>query len=123
MAPTNTTRPATSRTGEHVDPADLICPECTEQVRCAPPGYWRVAWGLPAAGFSHWDGSALVMNAAQCSHTATSRVIGWSVRSVTGACTRAARSHARVLVTPSDHRANSRSSAVAPALRPRSTTP
>jgi len=30
-------------------------------VRCAPPGYWRVAWGLPAPGFSHQDGSALCL--------------------------------------------------------------
>ena len=35
---------------EYVDPTDLICPGCTEQVRCEPPGYWRVAWGLPAPG-------------------------------------------------------------------------
>ena len=61
MAPTNTTRPATSRTGEHVDPDDLMCPECREQVRCEPPGYWRVAWGLPAPGFSHEDASALCL--------------------------------------------------------------
>ena len=33
----------------YVDPADLICPECGEQPRCEPPGYWRVVWGLPAA--------------------------------------------------------------------------
>jgi len=45
----------------YVDPADLICPGCTEQVRCEPPGYWRVAWGLPAPGFSHEDGSALCL--------------------------------------------------------------
>ena len=45
----------------YVDPADLICPECGEQVRCEPPGYWRVAWGLPAAGFSHQDASALCL--------------------------------------------------------------
>ncbi len=45
----------------YVDPADLACPGCTEQVRCEPPGYWRVAWGLPAPGFSHEDGSALCL--------------------------------------------------------------
>jgi hypothetical protein len=45
----------------YVDPADLTCPGCTEHVRCEPPGYWRVAWGLPAAGFSHPDGSALCL--------------------------------------------------------------
>ncbi len=43
------------QTGEQVDPDDLICPGCGEQVRCEPPGYWVVAWGLPAAGFSHQD--------------------------------------------------------------------
>ncbi len=61
MAPTNTRRPATEHTDEHVDPDDLVCPECTEQVRCEPPGYWCVAWGLPAPGFSHEDGSALCL--------------------------------------------------------------
>ncbi len=45
----------------YVDPADLICPGCTEQVRCEPPGYWRVAWGLPAPGFSHQDATALCL--------------------------------------------------------------
>jgi protein-disulfide isomerase len=64
MAPTNTTRPATSRTGEHVDPDDLMCPGCGEQVRPEPPGYWLVTWGLPAAGFSHWDASALCLERA-----------------------------------------------------------
>ena len=24
---------------QYVDPADLICPGCGEQVRCEPPGY------------------------------------------------------------------------------------
>ena len=52
---------STQQTTEYVDPADLICPGCTEQVRCEPPGYWRVAWGLPAPGFSHEDGSALCL--------------------------------------------------------------
>ena len=60
MAPTNT-RPAIERPGEYVDPDDLICPECGEQVRCEAPGYWVVAWGLPAAGFSHQDSSALCL--------------------------------------------------------------
>ncbi len=46
-------------TGQHVDPDDLHCPGCGEQVRCEPPGYWVVAWGMPAAGFSHHDASAL----------------------------------------------------------------
>ena len=26
-----------------------------------PPGYWLVAWGLPAAAFSHQDASALCL--------------------------------------------------------------
>ncbi len=56
MATPTNTRPAT---GQWVNPDDLICPECGEQVRCDPPGYWVVAWGLPAAGFSHQDASAL----------------------------------------------------------------
>ena len=45
----------------YVDPEQLICPGCGEQVRCEPPGYWLVAWGLPAAGFSHQDASALCL--------------------------------------------------------------
>ena len=61
---TPNTRPATSRTGEHVDPDDLMCPECGEQVRPEPPCYWLVTWGLPAAGFSHWDASALCLERA-----------------------------------------------------------
>ena len=42
-----------------VDPEQLICPGCGEQVRCAPPGYWRVADGLPVPQFSHHDATAL----------------------------------------------------------------
>ena len=53
----NTQQAADDR--QYVDPADLTCPGCGEQVRCEPPGYWRVAWGLPAAGFSHEDATAL----------------------------------------------------------------
>ena len=45
----------------YVDPEDLVCPGCGEQVRCEPPGYWLVAWGLPAAAFSHQDASALCL--------------------------------------------------------------
>ncbi len=60
MTPTNT-RPATEHTDEHADPDDLVCPGCGEPVRCEPPGYWLVAWGLPAAGFSHQDDSALCL--------------------------------------------------------------
>ena len=57
-----THRPQTSSTpARYVDPEQLICPGCGEQVRCEPPGYWLVAWGLPAAGFSHQDGSALCL--------------------------------------------------------------
>ena len=53
-----------STPARYVDPEDLICPGCGEQVRCEPPGYWLVAWGLPAAGFSHWDASALCLERA-----------------------------------------------------------
>ncbi|MGI9000836.1 MAG: hypothetical protein ACR2GH_04145 [Pseudonocardia sp.] len=50
----------TTRTvGRFVDPEDLICPGCGEQVRCAPPAYWRVRDGLPVPQFSHLDRSAL----------------------------------------------------------------
>jgi hypothetical protein len=42
-----------------VDPDDLLCPGCLEPVRCAPPGYWRVADGLPAPQFSHQDARPL----------------------------------------------------------------
>ena len=57
-----TQRPQTSSTpARYVDPEQLICPGCGEQVRCEPPGYWLVTWGLPAAGFSHWDASALCL--------------------------------------------------------------
>lgn len=42
-----------------VDPGALVCPGCREWARPRPPGYWRVADGLPAPRFSHSDGSAL----------------------------------------------------------------
>ena len=45
----------------YVDPEHLICPGCGAQVRPEPPGYWLVAWGLPAAAFSHWDATALCL--------------------------------------------------------------
>jgi len=61
MAPTNTRRPATEHAGQYVNPDDLICPGCGEQVRPEPPGWWLVAWGLPAAGFSHQDATALCL--------------------------------------------------------------
>ena len=57
-----THRPQTIPTpARYVDPEDLVCPGCGEQVRPEPPGYWLVAWGLPAAAFSHWDASALCL--------------------------------------------------------------
>ena len=57
-----TQRPQTSSTpARYVDPEQLVCPGCGEQVRCEPPGYWLVAWGLPAAGFSHRDATALCL--------------------------------------------------------------
>ena len=57
-----THRPQTIPTpARYVDPEQLVCPGCGEQVRCEPPGYWLVAWGLPAAGFSHQDASALCL--------------------------------------------------------------
>ena len=61
MATPTNTRPATE---QWVNPEDLMCPGCGEQVRPEPPGYWLVAWGLPAAGFSHWDASALCLERA-----------------------------------------------------------
>ena len=54
--------PQTSSTpGRYADPEALVCPGCGERVRCEPPGYWLVAWGLPAAGFSHQDATALCL--------------------------------------------------------------
>ena len=50
----------TGRSRRFVDPYDLTCPGCGERpVRCVPPGYWRVADGLPAPQFSHQDRSPL----------------------------------------------------------------
>lgn len=45
--------------GRFVDPEDLICPGCGEQVRCSPPGHWRVVDGLPVPLFSHADATPL----------------------------------------------------------------
>lgn len=45
--------------GRFVDPKNLVCPGCKEQVRPEPPGYWVVKEGLPAPGFSHQDATAL----------------------------------------------------------------
>lgn len=42
-----------------VNPEHLACPVCCEVVRPEPPGYWRVADGLPRPEVSHQDGSAL----------------------------------------------------------------
>ena len=61
MATPMNTRPATGHAGQWVNPEDLVCPGCGEQVRPEPPGYWLVAWGLPASGFSHWDATALCL--------------------------------------------------------------
>jgi hypothetical protein len=61
MATPMNTRPATGHAGQWVNPEDLVCPGCGEQVRCEPPGYWLVAWGLPAAAFSHQDATALCL--------------------------------------------------------------
>ena len=52
-------RSQTADRGRFVDPEQLICPGCGEQVRPEPPAYWRVCDGLPAPQFSHPDGTAL----------------------------------------------------------------
>lgn len=52
--------PTTRTVRWFVDPEDLMCPGCGERpVRCAPPGYWQVADGLPVPQFSHHDATAL----------------------------------------------------------------
>jgi len=48
MDQANTQQTADDR--QYVDPADLICPGCGEQVRCEPPGYWLATWGCPRPG-------------------------------------------------------------------------
>ena len=50
------THPTTDR--RFVDPEELICPGCGEQVRCAPPDGHMVD-GLPVPQFSHPDATAL----------------------------------------------------------------
>jgi len=55
---------ATTCVRRFADPEDLICPGCGEQVRCAPPAFWRVHDGLPVPQFSHLDRSALCRVAA-----------------------------------------------------------
>jgi hypothetical protein len=47
-----THRTHNQRCGRFVKPENLICPGCGEQVRPEPPGYWRVADGLPVPTFS-----------------------------------------------------------------------
>lgn len=59
MSTTAITLESSTRHPRFVDPDDLICPGCGEQVRCAPPGYWRVADGLPVPQFSHHDATTL----------------------------------------------------------------
>ncbi len=55
--PTHT--PARGERDRFVDPEQLVCPGCWEQVRPEPPGYWHVADGLPTPQFSHHDATAL----------------------------------------------------------------
>ena len=75
--PTQPTRTAADARGRFVDPDDLVCPECGEQVRCDPPGYWVVAWGLPAAGFSHQDASALCVARSTGRPAEPVEITGW----------------------------------------------
>ncbi len=57
---TSTTTGALTRTVRRfVDPEDLYCPGCGDQVIGVPPAYWVVGDGLPVPGFSHPDRSAL----------------------------------------------------------------
>ena len=58
------THPTTDR--RFVDPEELICPGCGEQVRCAPPD-GHVVDGLPVPQFSHPDATAL------CAHPVRGR--------------------------------------------------
>jgi hypothetical protein len=52
--------PAIGTKVRYVDPDDLICPGCGEQVNCQPPGNVRAGEGLRRTpNFSHPDGSAL----------------------------------------------------------------
>lgn len=61
---TRTMSTTSTRARRFVDPEDLICPGCGEQVRCAPPAFWQVSDGLPVAEFSHPDRTALCRTAA-----------------------------------------------------------
>lgn len=63
---TTSTQPATSTTtlssgspSRLVDPEDLFCPGCGEQVRCAPPEEGSGLDSEPGAEFSHSDRSEL----------------------------------------------------------------
>ena len=51
------TNPTTVR--RFVDPEDLICPGCGEQVRCAPPRLLACRGRAPVPAFSHPDATAL----------------------------------------------------------------
>ncbi|RZT75516.1 hypothetical protein EV383_6257 [Pseudonocardia sediminis] len=46
-----------------VDPGQLHCPSCREQVRCAPPQGWPDRAGA-APLFSHPDGTVLCLDQA-----------------------------------------------------------
>ncbi len=56
---TGTRTTSSTSTQRLVDPEDLICPGCREQVRCAPPAFWTIGDGLAAPQFSHADRTAL----------------------------------------------------------------
>lgn len=47
-----------ARQSVEVEPDDLVCPGCAEQVACAPPSGWPERAGA-RPGFSHRDGSVL----------------------------------------------------------------
>ena len=49
----------TAGNGRWQDPGRLVCPGCGGSVRPEPPGYWRVADGLPAPMWSHADATPL----------------------------------------------------------------
>jgi hypothetical protein len=51
--------PAIGSESRHVDPEDLICPGCGDQVNCQPPDNHRAGGGRRTPNFSHHDGSAL----------------------------------------------------------------
>jgi hypothetical protein len=51
--------PAIGTESRYVDPDDLICPGCGEQVNSQPPDNYRADEGRRTQNFSHHDGSAL----------------------------------------------------------------